>query len=315
MTLKSIDIILASLSKNTYKQYDGCIKAWLGYCKKNHVDYLEASVPTVIDFLTQVFQNGAKYGTINTYKSALSLLLGSMSNDDRLKRFMKGVFRLRPPAPRYDSTWDTNVVLNYLSQKWPNDCLDLKTLTMKTLSLLALVTAHRVQTFSKIKLSNISIIQETKIIIKIPDHIKTSKVNSFQPLLKLPFYNERPEICPARAIVSYIQKTSTLRSQSNEDHLFISFRTPHSKVSSQRLSHWIKDTLQLSGIDTSVFCAHSTRHAATSAAKRHGINLDIIRKTAGWTNSSSTFARFYNREIINDDNQFALSILSNSSLS
>lgn len=197
MTSKSIDIILASVSDNTYKQYNGCIKAWLNYCTKHHIDYLQVSVPTVIDFLTEAFEAGAKYGTINSYKSALSLLLGSMSDDDRLKRFMKGVFRLRPPAPRYDSTWDTNVVLNYLSQKWPNDSLNLETLSKKTLTLLALVTAHRVQTFSTIKLNNITVKPDTEVIIKIPDRIKTSKLNSFQPLLKLPYYNQRPEICPA----------------------------------------------------------------------------------------------------------------------
>ncbi|KAJ8909800.1 hypothetical protein NQ315_015320 [Exocentrus adspersus] len=52
--------------------------------------------------------------------------------------------------------------------------------------------------------------------------------------------------------------------------------------------------LSESGIDTGQFKPHSTRHAATSAAFRKGISMDIICKAAGWS-QTSTFARFYNR--------------------
>lgn len=105
----------------------------------------------------------------------------------------------------------------------------------------------------------------------------------------------------------YINKTNSLR---HNDYLFISYKRPHNKVSSQTLGHWIKNILLKSGIDTSIFSAHSTRHASTSSANRLGVSIDVIRKTAGWTESSSVFARFYNRDIISDPNQFANSILS-----
>lgn len=256
-----------------------------------------------------MFDSGAKYGTINSHKSALSLLLGKVLDDDRIKRFMKGVYRMRPLNPKYHVTWNPNIVLNFLAQKWPNESLTLEALAKKTLTLLALVTAHRVQTFSLIKLSNLAIDGSTEVTIKITDIIKTSKVNSHQPILKIPFFDQKPAICPARCLVEYVKRTKSLR-KSNCDFLFISYKKPHNKMSSQRLSHWIKDTLRDSGLDTSVFTAHSTRHASTSAANKLGVNIDVIRKTAGWTDSSSVFAKFYNREIVSDLNQFAHSILS-----
>lgn len=301
--------MLASLSDNTLKQYDVCIKAWGQYCKDNSHDHFKSSVPIILDFLSHVFHRGAKYGTLNTYKSALSVLLGSnIVNDDRIKRFMKGVYRLRPSLPRYDITWDTSTVLEYLALKWPHENLNLETLSKKTVTLLGLVTAHRVQTFSLIMINNITVRDKNEIIIKIPDFIKTSRPHSFQPILKLPYFSQRPQICPATCLESYINKTRALRSDNN-NHLFISFRKPHAKISSQRLSHWIKDTLQSSGIDTSIFSAHSTRHASTSRANRVGVNLDVIRKTAGWSQNSYVFARFYNKEIVHDTHQFARSIL------
>ncbi|KAJ8980421.1 hypothetical protein NQ317_018813 [Molorchus minor] len=62
--------------------------------------------------------------------------------------------------------------------------------------------------------------------------------------------------------------------------------------------------LNRSGLDTSRFTAHSTRHASTSAAARKGVSYDTIRLAAGWTRRSSTFANFYDRPII-EDNDFA----------
>ncbi|XP_049865032.1 uncharacterized protein LOC126366130 [Pectinophora gossypiella] len=302
--------MLNSLSDNTYKQYDCCIRAWVRYCNIHNYDYDNSSVHIIIAFLTEVFESGAQYGTINSYKSALCLLLGhNLLNNNDVCRFMKGVFRLRPTKPKYDLTWDPAVVLNYLALQWPNEDLSLENLSKKTLTLLALVTAHRVQTFSLIKISNIDLSNLHQIIIKIPDLIKTSKPNSFQPVLKLPYYNDRPEICPARCIKEYINKTSCLRSNNN-DNLFISYRRPHSKISAQRLSHWVRDCLKNSGVDTSVFSAHSTRHASTSAAGKLGVSIETIKKTAGWSQSSLVFARFYNRNINVNNDDFARAVLS-----
>lgn len=216
-------------------------------------------------------------------------------NDVRIKRFMKGVYKLRPPRPRYDLTWDPSVVLNYLGNMYPNEGLTFSELTKKLVTLLALVTAHRVQTLSLIRISEIKRYND-KCIITIPDFIKTSGVNKFQPTLLLPFFNERPSICPARTLNSYLDASKPLRGD-NCDFLFLSLKKPHKKVSSQSLSRWIKVTLGESGVDFSIFGAHSTRHAATSAANRLGVNIDVIKKTAGWSGNSTAFAKFYNREV------------------
>lgn len=299
--------MMASLSNNSMKQYDVCLKKWWTFCKGSDINMYEASVPSVIYFLTQIFNNGGQYGTLNSYRSALSLILGkNISKDDRIIRFFKGVFRLRPPRPKYDVTWDTNCVLNFLRFKFPNEQLSLDEISKKCVTLLALTTAHRVQTLSKINIENINIMS-SKIIIKIPDLIKTSHVGSKQPLLTLPFFNESVEICPANTLVFYLNKTKDLR---KSGILFISPKKPHSSVSTQTLSRWIKCTLSDSGLDVSVFSAHSTRHAATSRAHALGVNIDEIRRTAGWSGSSETFARFYNRTITeNDGSSLARSII------
>lgn len=290
--------MLASISRSSLKQYDTYFRKWYDFCSQNCINMYEAPIPRVIEFLTTIFHKGAQYGSLNSCRSALALILGStVSEDDRIQRFFKGVFRLRPPAPKYNVTWDPSQVLQMLATWHNSEELSLERLSKKCCTLLALVTAHRVQTLSMIDIKNIETFP-TQITIKIPELIKTSRIGSKQPILHLPFFEESVEICPAKTIIFYLNKTKTIR---KTNKLFISFKKPHKAVTTQTLSRWIKSTLKDAGIDVSIFSAHSTRHASTSLALQQGVSIDQIRQTAGWSNNSATFARFYNRRIVNTD--------------
>ena len=107
----------------------------------------------------------------------------------------------------------------------------------------------------------------------------------------------------------YIKKTQNLRNDTK--NLFIYFKKPFEKVATQTLSRWVKEVLYECGIDADIFSAHSTRHASTSVAKRKGININQIRKSAGWSENSATFARFYDRPILPDVRSFGQAILDN----
>lgn len=302
--------MLASLSENSIKQYDSCLKKWHHYCISQNINLFEVSIPRIISFLTQLFEAGAQYGTLNSCRSALSLIFGSrVGNDEQIKRFLKGVYRMRPPLPKYNQTWNTSIVLDTLTSWYPNENLNIDTISKKLATLLALVTAHRAQTFTKILVSNIEF-HPDRVIIKIPDLIKTSRAGAMQPLLILPYFQEKPEICPVRTLSVYLNKTKPLRG--NYQPLFIGLKKPHKSVTSQTISRWIKMTLGQCGIDVTMFTAHSTRHAATSKARSLGVNLDLIRKTAGWSGSSLTFGKFYDKFIKNtDDVSFARSVMCN----
>lgn len=254
-----------------------------------------------MSFLSERFNEGCSYGSLNSHRSALSLLLGDqIGSDDRIKRILKGAYKIKPNCPKYNYTWDPQVVLNYISNWHPNSSLSLEKITKKLTILLALCTAHRVQTLSLIRLENITI-TDSGVKILITSNIKTTAPGRDQPLLILPYFRDNLKICPASALKEYISKTKSFRTQ-NSGNLLLITRSPHRAATAQTISHWIKAVLSESGVDTRVFTAHSTRHASTSAAHSAGVSVDVIRKTAGWTASSNTFARFYNRPIVKDDN-------------
>lgn len=62
--------------------------------------------------------------------STISLILGSEVQNEIIKRFFKGLSRLRPPKPKYDSTWDLSIVLNYFKDS-RDDVLALDILSKK----------------------------------------------------------------------------------------------------------------------------------------------------------------------------------------
>ena len=61
-----------------------------------------------------------------------------------VKQLFKGVYNSRPPQPRYTSTWDANLVLEYITQLGENKDLSLKQLSFKLLALMSLVSTSRV---------------------------------------------------------------------------------------------------------------------------------------------------------------------------
>jgi len=175
--------------------------------------------------------------------------------------------------------------------------LTLETISCKLVTLLALTTAQRMQTLAAIRLSNITF--ANALLIKITAKLKTSGIGKSQPLLSFRPFPDKPELCVYSLVKSYLEMTRGLR-QESYDTLFISFRSPHKPVSAQT-GRWVKSGLNAAGVDTSIFSAHSTRHASTSFAASRGVNVNEIHRTAGWSRSSEVFARFYNRPIVDSN--------------
>ena len=206
---------------------------------------------SLVKFLTKKFEQGASYGTLNSYRSAISLISPNKIGDDQLiSRFLKGVFKLKPSFPKYSFTWDVSIVLNHIAKFFPLENLTFEKLTLKTVMLLSLATAQRAQTLATVRLQNI-LVTPDQIQIRIQDILKTAAPGREQPLLTVPFLRSKPELCVASTLLKYIKTSSNLRNKS--DKLFISLKKSYKPVSTQTISRWIKLILTESGINTNVF--------------------------------------------------------------
>lgn len=301
-------IISPSLSKNTMLQYNTALKKWWNFCNINKIELYKPSTTAFIEFLSDQYNNGASYSTLNTLRSAINLIVITRMEERLINRFLKGVFRLRPVFPKYKATWDPYIVLQYLSKLFPLEMLSLENLSLKLATLMALCTGYRLQTLSKVKINNI-VNLKTRVQILIFELLKTSSLSKQQPKVVLPYFSDRPEppeLCVASTLLFYIVKTEKIRDKTL--HPFIRHKKPYRVASIQTISRWIKTILKRSGVDTKIFTAYSTRHASTSAALRAGTSIETIRATAGWSKESEIFFKYYNRPIV-DQSEFANNIL------
>lgn len=201
---------------------------------------------------------------------------------------MQGIYNLKPNLPKYDSIWDVQVVLTYIEKMTD---LTLLELSAKLSMLFLLVTAQRCQTLHLIELGDIEM-QEEMCIIRTNHVLKQTRPGyHLQDMELLSYQNKR--LCVVETLKEYLRRTERLRKTGNK--LLISTQKPHQGVTQATVSRWVKSLMLKAGVKKQ-FGVHSTRAAATSAAKMKGVPITSIIKTAGWSNAR-TFERFYHKDL------------------
>ena len=110
------------------------------------------------------------------------------------------------------------------------------------------------------------------------------------------FFGGFPEdrrLCVVQCLRRYEECTQQYRNQDNT-RVFISYVKPHARVTPQRIAKWIKVVIGEAGIDSSIFSAHSTRGASSTAAAKQGVPTEEILRMADWS-QENTFRKFYYR--------------------
>lgn len=211
---------------------------------------------------------------------------------------MKGTLSIRKPLAKHSAFWNVSSVLKYLRTIDSKAC-SLKDITEKVLTLLCLASFGRIHTISLMRKSGVHFLTDNSIVIFIHDDLKVRRPH--RPTFTLEFspFSDDKRICVAENLAIYLHRTRFLRALS-QDHLFISYSPPHTPVSKDTLSRWVKSCLQSAGVDVSVFTAHSVRGASSSAGHSTGLSLPFILSRADWS-SDKTFKRFYNKPLLSDE--------------
>lgn len=291
-------IIVQSWRSGTTTQYQTYYKKWESFCCRRKINPLQATLQDGINFLGDLFATGVGYSCINTARSALSSIIvlpGSVhfGSHPLVTRFVKGVFESRPSLPRYKEIWDVNSVLKVLATWTLGVDLSLRDMSWKLTMLLALLSGQRVQTLKALTLTSMTL-TANKCVFTIETPLKTTRPGKHLGRIEFLAYEPDRNLCVVQHLQAYIDRTSHLRGET--DQLLIGYQKPHKPVSTDTIARWIKNAMGKAGIDTSVYKAHSTRAAATSAAKEKQVPVDTILSAAGWS-SESTFARFYDKPI------------------
>ena len=158
---------------------------------------------------------------------------------------------------------------------FPLDKLSLKELTLKSVCLAALVSGQRAQSLHEMDLETSVRTDGMSISFFIKTLTKQTRPGIKTKPICIHQFAPEPALYAYATITKYIEVTSKLRKTSK---LWKSFVRPHQEVGRQTISRWLKTTLAMSGIDISIFTAHSTRMASTSKAAAMGVALRLSLK-------------------------------------
>ena len=246
-----------------------------------------------------MYMDDKAYSTINTARSALSCL-GlkfdgvAVGAHPTITRLMKGIFNHRPSRSKHDTTWDVDVVLNYIRQNPQNTELQIKDLTLKLTMLLALTQAARPQTLNCLTTEN-HIKTPESYTLYLDGTLKHTRPGMPLPPVTIKRFRADPNLCAYSCLEIYLERTQEWRENSGK--LLLSYVKPHKSVTVDTIRRWLKTIMSNSGINVELFGAYSARAASVSKAACNSIPIDIIMKTAGWTRES-TFAKFYHKTIV-----------------
>ena len=307
------DLLIAATRASTHKTYESSWNRWCRWCSGRKIDPLSSSIGDILIFLTEVFNEGLAYRSLNVLRSALSSTHPkidgfSVGQHPYVTRLLKGALNKRPPKPRYSHTWNVDVMIKYMISLGKNNTLCLKTISMKLVTLFALTCPERISALASLDLRHCNVLPEgVSFTLTVPR--KTGSADKPAEAF-FAYFDKDKKLCPVECFRQYLKLSRSVRPvipSSLPDKLFISFRRPHKPVTSTTLGRWLRTFMSAAGIDSQIFKAHSVRGASTTAAANAFVPLSTIMSMADWS-SDSTFRTFYYKPLFNSD--FATGVLS-----
>jgi integrase len=206
---------------------------------------------------------------------------------------MKGVLQKKPPLPKYQFSWDLDLVLKYLETLPINRKLTLSVLGKKLAILLALAVPKRASEIARLDRRFMSK-KKNSVKFDLRGLSKTQKNCKHRSVKYFKF--SKKKLCVVSCLNKYETRTQQMRpaEKSDPDPLLRSTRKPFKGLSPQTVGNWIKWILKKAGIDIAKFQAHSCHMVSTCKAANGGVNIDDILSMADWSNTR-TFEKFYFR--------------------
>ena len=149
-----LEFLSKHLAPQTASGYGYIFRKFRLFCEQLQADPLTCAPAVVVKYLRHLFETGAEYSTVNFHRSGISKFhIGidgiSIGEHPLVSQAVKAVFRLRPPLPKYQSTFDIVPVLAYV-RSLPTASISLQQLSFKTLFLTIYSSISRVSSVARL---------------------------------------------------------------------------------------------------------------------------------------------------------------------
>ncbi|XP_069582064.1 uncharacterized protein [Ranitomeya imitator] len=308
-----INTLLTSRKRSTTDIY---VRVWKKFLNL-YPSALSSEIPvsTILEFLQKGRDLGLSVNTLKVQVSALGALYShNVAGNRWIARFISACQRSEPVQIPQMPPWDINLVLEALTGHpfEPLDLAHIKYISLKTVLLVALVSARRVGDIQALSVDPpfMSIFPDRIVLKTDPSYLPKmcTKFHRSQEILLPSFYNNPTDqeeekyhtLDVRRVIITYLDRTSAWR---KSRALFVSFQGQRkgSGVTKGTLSRWIREAIYLAYSSKGenppeTVKAHSTRAIASSWAERAEVPIELICKAATWS-SPSTFYSHYRLDL------------------
>ena len=289
-------LVEASWRPATETQYSSCWRKWTNWASLQGISSTTPALNDILNYLSELYDKGLQYRTINTARSSLSSTLPPMDGfpvgqHPLVTRLMKGIFNSRPIIKSLFPAWSVKMVLKTLSEWSPASKLSLKILTLKTVMLIALATGKRASSIRLLSTKPGYIeISEGKVVLQPCGLEKHSRLDQSFPPITIETYNEDQSLCPVFYLKTYLKRTASLRAS---DSVFVTTVKPHVAATVPTILRWLKSVISQSGQQGS---GGSVRSVTTSTAVGTGVTIEKILKAGDWSRAT-TFKNFYYKPV------------------
>ena len=263
--------------------------------------------------------------TIKGYRSAISSTISScgsrteFTNSPELASLIRSFQLERPPQRKIAPQWNLSLVLQALLKPpfEPIHACDLKSLTLKTVFLVALASGRRRSEIHALCFDSHHFRQnqDQSLLTLYPDLefvAKNQVLDSVAEPIKLKAFTAvgsedfDRKLCPVRALLQYRKVTSSPGCRKGRKKLLISYKPSKTdEIKKATISSWIVKLIRLAyategsnpcALELHKVSAHEVRALSASTSVFRGMNADIIMQSCTWR-ARSTFSDFYLRDM------------------
>ena len=291
--------------EGTLKEKKGMVKYWESYTSEAKKGFFDLTFDTLMGFLDFVRTKSQKFSVVRRARDfvvVMKKIVGEQLSPAQrflVDKYMAAALNTNPPhIRRQSSTWDVNILLDYLVKLGPNSKIEkINILAGKLVLQLLLTQMCRSGEVAQLQLSSMRLLQGA-VQFQLMKPTKTYSVQNASAakrlqLMTIKEFEANPLLCPLTTLLSYIECTKFRRG--NVDNLFVLVTTQQPRAASREtVVRWGKEIMKLAGLGT--FKIHSSHAASSTSALLMGMPLDHIIAKVGWV-KASTFIKYYMKPI------------------
>ena len=196
------------LAPSTATGYGYIFAKFRSFCDKLSVDPFTCPPSVVVKYLRHLSESGAEYSTVNVHRSSISKFHAGFAGKPvgehpLISQAVKAVFRLKPPLPKYQSTFDIVPVLAYM-RSLNTHTISLQLLAYKALFLTVYSNICRVSSMARLGPTLTE--HRDSVVLHLVDLEKQARHGRVRGFFQIPRFSEDPQLCPVVTLVAYFNK-------------------------------------------------------------------------------------------------------------